>query len=220
MKIIINLFFLLSVFMLQGCFEVLEEVNMNPDGSGAFSLTINGSQSKSQLDNVMTKDTINGLKIPRRKDIEATISDVTGKLKATKGISNVTVTRDFTNYILVIKCDFSNVSALNAAVNNIWLLYDKKANMNSVYYSSSGKTFRRSFDFNVIKDVKNKLGSQEREILGKAIYTMIYRFPSEIESKTNPDANISKSRKALILRHSVLDIVTGRKSVQNEIKLK
>lgn len=220
MKILSNILFILSVFVLQGCFEVLEEVNMNPDGSGKFSLTVNGSQSKGQLDNVMVKDTINGFKVPQRKDIEAKIADVTNKLKAVKGISNVVVTKDFTNYILVIKCDFANVSALNAAVNNIWLLHDKNAKMNSVYFTYTNKTFKRSFDFNLIKDVKNKLGSQAREILGKAVYTMIYRFPTEIESHTHPDATLSKSKKALILRNSALDIVTGRKSVQNEIKLK
>lgn len=220
MKIFIHLLFATLLLSLQGCFEVLEEVNLNPNGSGTLILTINGSQSKSQLDKLMAKDSIGGRKIPKRKEIEASLSEISNKLNSVKGLSNVHISKDFTNYILLIKCDFTNPSALNEAINTIWLLYDKKAKTNSVFFSFHNKLFKRTFDQNLIKNVKEKLGSQEKDILSKATYTCIYRFSSEIEHQTNSFAVASKNKKATILKSPVLDIVVGKKSLENEIKIK
>lgn len=220
MKRWVNILFFLPLLLLSGCFEIIEEVNMNPNGSGNLVLTVNANQSKDQLDKLLAKDSIYGVKIPQRQDIDKAINDVVVKLKSVKGISNVAVTRDFQTYILVIKCNFVNPSALNAAVNNIWLLFDKKATVNHSYFQYDKNIFKRIFDFNLIKDVKNKLGAQERDILSKANYTMIYRFQTEIESHSNPNAMLSKSKKAIILKNNLWDIVNGKKSIQNEIKLK
>jgi hypothetical protein len=220
MKFLVHLFLATLLLSLQGCFEVLEEVNVNPNGSGTLILTINGSQSKSQLDKLMAKDSIGGLKIPKRKEIESSLAEIGNKLKSVKGLSNIQVTKDLVDYILIIKCDFANASALNDAINTIWLLYDKKAKTNSIYFSYHNKLFKRSFDQSLIKNVKEKLSSQEKDILSKATYTCIYRFSSEIESQTNSFAVASKSKKATILKSPVLDIVVGKKSLENEIKIK
>jgi len=220
LKIIIHLLLITLLFSLQGCFEVLEEVNVHPNGSGTLILTVNGSQSKSQLDKVMAKDSIGSIKIPKRKEIESSLSEINNKLKSVKGLTNIQIKKDFINYILVIKCDFANASALNDAINTIWLLYDKKAKTNSDYFSYHNKIFKRTFDQSVIKNAKEKLGSQEKDILSKATYTCIYRFSSEIEKQSNSFAVASKSKKATILKNSILDIVLGKKSLENEIKIK
>lgn len=219
MKVLRFLILLILPLGLTSCLEILEEVNMNTDGSGALTLTINASQSKGQLDNLLTKDSIYGVKIPSRKDVEISLAEVTGKIKSINGISNVSVNRDWTNYILTVKCNFQNVAALNSAINNIWLLYDKKLPVNSSYFTYSKGKFKRSFDQNLVKDLDKKLGPQEKEILHKSNYTMIYRFGNEIKSHTNQSAVLSKSKKAIILKSTILEIITGKKSVQNEITL-
>ena len=220
MSIVCRILFICCSLFLTGCLEIIEEVNLNPNGSGTLNLTINASQSKSNLDKIMGQDSIYGQKVPKRQDIEKALADVSNKLKNTKGISNVEMNRNFNNYILVIKCSFANVAALNAAINNIWLLYDKKASVNMLHFSYEQNTFKRSFDYNLIKNVKDKLGSQEKDILSKSNYTTIYRFQSEIISNTNTSATLSKSKKAIITKNTILDIVNGKKNIQNQIKLK
>jgi hypothetical protein len=214
------LFFLPLLFLLSGCFEIIEEVNINPDGSGTLVLTFNGNQSKDQLDKALTKDSIYNVKIPKRKDIDAAIQEVSNKLKSVKGISNVEITRDYNTYILVIKCSFANTTALNSAINNIWLLYDKKTPTDRKYFSYTQNTYKRIFDHTLLKHAKAKLGAQERDILSKSNYTCIYRFQTEIISSSNKQATLSKSKKAIILKNNILDIVTGNKSIENDIKLK
>lgn len=214
------LFFLSLLFLLSGCFEIIEEVNVNADGSGTLVLTFNGNQSKDQLDKALTKDSIYNIKIPKRKDIDAAIQEVSNKLKSVKGISNVVITRDYNTYILVIKCSFSNTTALNSAINNIWLLYDKKTPADRKYFSFTQNSYQRIFDHTLLKHAKAKLGSQERDILSKSNYTTIYRFQTEIISSSNKQATLSKSKKAIILKNNILDIVTGNKSIENNIKLK
>lgn len=220
MKTWIAFLLFLPLLLLSSCFEIVEEVNMNQDGSGTLTLTINANQSKEQLDKIMAKDSLYNFKVPSRQTIDGSISEVSGKLKSIKGISNVSIARDFQTYILVIKCSFSNTHALNAAINNIWLLYDKKAAMDKTYFAFSNNVFKRTFDYELIKNVKSKLGAQERDILHRANYTMVYRFQTEIIHHTNTSATLSKSQKAIILKNNLLDIISGKKSIQNEIKLK
>ncbi|MBX9851177.1 MAG: hypothetical protein K2X86_05395 [Cytophagaceae bacterium] len=220
MSIAFRILLICGSLFLTGCLEIIEEVNLNPNRSGTLTLTINASQSKSNLDKIMGQDSIYGQKVPKRQDIEKALADVSNKLKNTKGISEVEISRDFNDYILVIKCSFANVAALNAAINNIWLLYDKKAPVNRLHFSYEQNTFKRSFDYGLIKNVKDKLGSQEKDILSKSYYTTLYKFQSEIISNTNSSATLSKSKKAIILKNSVLDIVNGKKNIQNQIKLK
>lgn len=192
---------------------------MNQDGSGQLSLIINASQSKSQLDNLMTKDSIYDVKVPQRKDIEKELAEMTAKIKAIKGISNVTVNRDWTNYILNVKCNFQNTAALNEAINNIWLLYDKKAPVQMAWFSYSKGSFKRNFDYNLVKGIDKKLGAKEKDILAKSNYTMVYRFVDEVKSFSNKSASLSKSKKAIILKSTLLEFISGKKSVQNEILL-
>ncbi len=215
-----NLFFLLPLIVLSSCFEIIEEINLNPNGSGILSLTINASQSKGQLDKIMAKDSIYNIKVPQRKEIDASINELTGKLKGMKGISNVIVARDYQNYILVVKCTFANTNALNSAINNIWLLSDKNAPTNTVYCSYANNIFKRNFNYELIKNLKDELGAQEKDILSKSNYTTVYRFQNEIANYTNTGATLSKSKKAIILKNNILDIVTGKRNIQNEIKLK
>lgn len=214
-----RLFLFLIPFTFTSCIEILEEVNLNPNGSGNLVLTINASQSKGQLNNLMTKDSIYDVKIPNRREIESSLAEITGKIKSIKGISNVTITRDWTNYILVVKCAFENVNALNAAVNNIWLLYNKNAPVNSTYFTYSKGIFKRSFDYNLIKGIDKKLGAQEKDILHKSRYTTVYRFGNEIKTYSNKFATLSKSKKAIIFKSTLLEIISGKKSVQNEITI-
>lgn len=220
MKAWATIFIFIPLLTLSGCFEIIEEVNMSSNGSGTLVLTINANQSKEQLDNIMAKDSIYSTKVPQRSEIDGAIRDVVLKLKSTKGISNVVVTRNFQTYIMVIKCSFANTAALNSAVNNIWLLYDKKAATDRTYFSYQKNIFKRIFDYELIKNIHSKLGAQEKDILYRANYTMIYRFQTEISSHSNNHATLSKSKKAIILKNNLLDIVSGKKSIQNEIKLK
>lgn len=197
----------------------MEEVNVNKDGTGLLSVTANLSQSKGQLEKLLTQDSILNYKIPGTSDIEYSISGLEKKLSSMEGISNVTISKDFNNYIFILKCNFQNVTALNNAINSIWASYDKKAVISTHYYYENS-TFKKLFDPALIKNHSTNLSNKEKEILGEAVYTMIFRFNSEIISYSNSSALLSKSRKALILKSPIYPVIAGSKDINNSIKIK
>src|SRR5690606_34266997 len=95
------------------CFQLIEEITVNTDGSGTLALTANLSQSRSKLASVMLLDSVNGYKVPSKKEIREELEEVSNTLRAIEGISKVSHTVDFENYILNIRFSFKNVANLN-----------------------------------------------------------------------------------------------------------
>ena len=62
------------ILSLSSCFDVVEEIKMNNDGSGELKLTIDLSQSKSNLANYMKAGEINGVEIPTKDEVKLEMS--------------------------------------------------------------------------------------------------------------------------------------------------
>ncbi|MFK7755911.1 MAG: hypothetical protein AB8B53_03145 [Flavobacteriales bacterium] len=209
--------------LLTSCLEIIEEVDLKNDGSGKLSYTLNLSQSKTKINSVMLLDSINGQKIPTQAEIKLKLNEVIDLINDTDGISNVSKSLDFSNYIFKFSCDFSNPEALNRAtviVKNEYRIKDPYANSDDHYtFSSSSKTFRRKGDYQGQADL-DKIKEEDLALVEKAQYTGIYRFESEIASASNTDTKISPNKKAAMLRYKAVDLATGKKQIENTITLK
>lgn len=207
---------------LSSCFELVEEVSMNLDGSGSFKISLNLNQSKSTLDGFKNKDSIDHYKVPKTADIDAKVSEAMAKLKAVKGISNVTSERNHTDYIYTLKCNFTNLTALNTAINTLWMSYDKNAPVKptTIHFYKNGTAFGRLFQKAWLQEKGSRLNAVEKRILQSAMYIAAYKFPNEVLSHSHPEGKISKSGKAVVLRVNMLDLVQLKNTIKNEIKLK
>jgi hypothetical protein len=67
---------ILIIFLYTSCFEIIEEVNMNEDGTGSFNFTINMSQSKIQINSMFLLDSVNGRPMPKKEDFEKALRRV------------------------------------------------------------------------------------------------------------------------------------------------
>jgi hypothetical protein len=65
----------------------------------------------------------------------------------------------------------------------------------------------------------NKLKAKDKAVFNGATYTSIYRFESAVTSTTNPASNVSKSKKAVMLKSSIMDLINGKINVSNTIQL-
>src|SRR5690606_16584196 len=88
-KIVQNLLVICSVWMLTGCFDVVEEVDLNSDGSGKIKATVNLSKSKTKVASLMKLDKVDGIKIPSKTEIQKEADAIVRLLKQTSGISDV-----------------------------------------------------------------------------------------------------------------------------------
>jgi len=215
------LLFIFLIPILSSCFEVVEEITLKNDGTGDVVLTINLSQSKTKVASVMLLDSVQGYKVPSKQKIQQELNEAVAYLKKSEGISNVKSTSDFSNYIATISFSFKDVSNINNITKNILAQQKIKATNTSSYsYNKTTKTFNRKYQpVSTAKTEFNKLKAKDKAVFNGATYTSIYRFESPVTSSTNPASNVSKSKKAVMLKSSIMDLINGKINVSNTIQL-
>ena len=213
--------FAFTLPLLSSCFQVIEEITMRNDGTGDVVLTINLSQSKTKVASVMLLDSIQGYKVPSKQKIQQELAEAVAYLKKSEGISNVKSTVDFNNYIASVSFTFKDVANINNITRNILAKQKIKATNTSTYsYNKAAKVFIRKYQsVATVKTEFSKLKSKDKAIFNGAIYTSIYRFDSPVTSTSNPASNLSKSKKAVMLKSSIMDLINGKINVSNQIQL-
>lgn len=202
------------------CFEIIEEVTLNDDGSGKVTLTLNLSRSKTKINSMMLLDSVNNYKVPSEQEIRNHFAEMIKTVKNTTGISNVTNSIEMEDFIFTLSCNFDNVDALNTVVSNFSSKEEAQRIKNHKHFSYNkvNQLFTRSYHYDLAKEIK-KTKMEDREVFKSASIATIYRFPNEIASSKNDDAKISKSKKAIMLKISAQDIINEKKSIKNQIKL-
>lgn len=220
-QLFIIVFFLLS-FSFSACFDVVEEISMNSNGSGSIVGTLNMSKSKTKVSSLMKLDKIDGFSIPNQEKIRQELNHVVQLLKKTNGISNVDYKLDFTNYIASISCDFANIQALNSYTETLSKHFKTKLNNYSSYhYNTANKTFVRSYKHSI--DAKNefdKLNSQNKKSFSQAYYTTIYRFQKPVLKQDNNLGKVSSNGQAVMVKVPIPLLIDGQANLANTIVLK
>ncbi len=217
----INFFLILILFCFSSCFEVIEEINLKNNGSGNATITLNLSKSKTKVASIMLLDSIKGYKVPTKQKIQQELSEVVDYLKKTEGISNVKKTLDLENYIASVSFFFKDISNINNVNKNVLKkLKIKPVNNSSYTYSPSKNIFTRNYEYTNEASVQyKKLKGDVKNIFKDAFYTSIYRFENQITSYNNKAATVSKSKKAIMLKAPVLDLINGKANISNTIQL-
>ncbi len=213
--------FVFAIFLLfTSCFEIIEEVILSDDGSGKVTLTLNLSRSKSKINSMMLLDSVNNYKVPSEIEIRQHFAEMVKTVKNTSGISNVTNTIDLEDFIFTLSCDFNNIDALNTVVSNFSSKEEAKRIKDHKHFSydRTNQLFTRSYHYDLAKEIK-KTKMEDREVFKTASVTTVYRFPKVIISSKNEAANISKSKKAIMLKISAQDIINQKNSIKNQITL-
>lgn len=206
--------------LFQSCFEIIEQVQLKNDGTGNFQLTLNLSKSKTKLNSIMKLETINGHPVPTQQSISKKIKEIENIVKNTQGITNVNTTINFENYITVLSCNFINIAQLNKAIKNVKV--NEKATgaaLDDNYaYDTRTKIFQRKNNV-PLKEKYASMSKADKEIFSNAGFTTIYKFESTVVGTTNKDAKLSASKKAVMVHQQALDIITQKKSIENNINI-
>ncbi len=204
---------------LSSCFEIIEDVTINPDGSGQVKLILNASQSKTDIDALMVVKEVNGYRVPSISQIEMKLKSFTDSVKQSPGFSNVFSKFDSENYIIIFNAKFDKVERLNTGIFNLWSRYDSNSAVRETYFAFKNQTFYRTSGtlFNLLY---KKMKDTDRKVLYEATYTSLYRFNQTVDSQRNPLAIISKNKKVVFLKIPVMDLVNNSTHWKNTIKLK
>src|SRR5690606_25281831 len=208
MKSYLRLFALLcSTLLLSSCFELLEDIKLNSDGSGTIKTTLNLSKSSTEVASLMKLKSINGIEIPSKQTIQSKAEEVALLLKATKGISQVQYQLDFNNYIATVSCHFTSMSALNSFSKTLATHFKSTLSANNSYdYNAKTGIFKRTYiHTDAFKKTYAKIAEADRKYFNDAYYTQIIRFDKTIKSQQHPTAKISSTKKSSLLQLKITD---------------
>lgn len=218
-----SLALLCCLTLFTSCFEILEEIQLNADGSGNMLVTLNLSKSRSKIASVMLLDSVNGYKVPNKQDIRKSLSEAKNHIKTIKGISNISTTSDFENYIFTVSCNFNSVANLDSVFRGLIHKHNKKNkttfNATNFTLNTQDNSFKRSFSYDQsVKRNFYKLKKEDQKIFDGANFTSIYRFDKAVYSVSNSNAKIAPNKKAVFLRVDAMSLILGKKSIANTIK--
>lgn len=203
---------------LTSCFDILDKVNLNADGSGEYSIILNASKSKTRLASISKMETINGKKVPKKAEIQSQLNEAAAVFKTVPGITNVQTTADFNNYIIKLSCSFKKIENINEGIVKLKAkkILGKMIPANLYGSNTAAKTFTKN-KINTFKSDYEKLSKADQEIFSSAKYTNVLQFEKSIKSQTNTSYQISPNKKALKLDGNLLDFILQKKSLHNTI---
>lgn len=212
---------LMIAVVCSSCFEVVEEIQLNENGSGQFALIINMSESKVKLNSIMSLDSIQGHKVPSRAEINRQMGNIKQKLSSIQGISSAQVNFDYNEFIGTVKFSFKNVDQINAAMRAIMETYRVKEYSIPYYqYNVTHKLFTRTFHtLPQTMTQYNKLKREDREIFQKARFTSVFKFNKEIRQSDNTLARVSNNKKAVMQQTNMHNVITNTTKINQSITL-
>lgn len=238
------LILLLAVFSLQSCFDVVEKMSVNKNGSGKYELTYDlGSMMSNGMMKEMLKeslqseegpfanmmvggsvemDTVINLKdSPLAAEMDGEMPKVLEKAQMAMQLSETQGT-----FKMILSLDFDKVAEIAEFYKALQETGDEQQGFGAMMPSNGlfqlqGKTLtRQPMDLSA---VNQSMGDDEsmgmmKMMMAGASYTTVYEFPKKVKSTTIPDAEVGK--KSVTVTRNFLDILDGKGNLAGKIKFK
>ena len=221
MKKILVIFFVPCLFIFQSCIEIIDDLTIHKDESGVLKYTINLSASKVRVNSILALDSLDGAKVPTISEIKKKVALFKQTLALQKGITNVQITENYTDFIFKFECNFINVNLLQEGLQISYSVFsnDKSnANSNFTWLYLDSKQLKRSVPELTTERFK-KISPKDNELLKTGSYTSITRFDHLIARFDNPLSKISKDKKALMLKTNTYSLKEKQSILENTIYL-
>jgi len=204
--------FLFSICLLfTSCFEITEKIKQNSNQSGEYSLVIDFSNSWLKTKTAIMLEEVEGEKIPSEEEIKAKLAQFRTEAAKIKGVSKVSTSCDFSNYIFKINFSYQSVAVLNKVLNSM----DK--NNNLIHFKYANEKFERIAAYPIPKNLIKK--EDKKEDLLKANILAVYTFDKEVAFAQNQNSKISKTKKTVFLKQNVWNVLKNSTLMNNSITL-
>jgi hypothetical protein len=222
MKNALSFVVVLLLFGLSSCIEIVDDMQMNANGSGTLNYNINLSASKVKINSIFALDSLDGKKVPSKDDVREKILQFKSIFEQQTGIEEVDLSMDFDNFMFKWQVSFANVTALQDAMK---MTSQKMAGNKKDWFDDQTKwlfwgenKFTRSVP-EIKNDKINQLKTDDRELLKKGTYISITRFETPVLKCDNPNAVISKNKLAVMVRADALSLSQNLNLLENTIYL-
>lgn len=216
-----------GMLTLSGCFDIIEEIWVNKDGSGAYTYTIDMGEAKSMIEMLKTMapdstgaEADNGM--GQVDEISKGFTTMIDQLKEVKGITGATEIKDTVNYKFGVKFSYANIAALNEAVR----IVGGKEPVDKPSFISEKKKFVFTDAFETKSDLtKALLGEEEHNEdmeMAKSMFSetrlrKIYHFERPVKKVSNKASEISSDKKTVTLDYYLFRDEAKDQELKNEI---
>lgn len=169
----------MTLFIFQGCIEIVERIDVNEDKSGSINLSVSVLQGNFLWGLIQLGGELDVL-----NDIEDYARMAEKSLSQSEGIHNVKVTRDTKKGEVGLSFDFDNHRQLNRALYEI--AGQKKTIFMPAIYKVNANSFRKK---NMTTLIELLVKEEEIELIPSFVnYTSEINLPRPAKSVTNSDA--------------------------------
>lgn len=198
------------------CLEIVEEIDLDDDGSGKAMYTINLSQSKIKLAAALKLDSINGKKTPSIDEINNIIISTANSIQSQEGIKSCDYRNNFDDFIFELNISFENINSLNYALKNVpyWDKSDWKPTKE--FYQHSKNSFSKNSEEYDLNGASNKISEYKTE-LEQGFHTFILRGNRNIISKEGANARISGNKTAVMQRTNLFELLSNPQNLSLNI---
>lgn len=219
-KLLFSTIFVLAV-MLSSCLTIEEEFTFKPNGSGTMRFGVDMSEMASLL-NMAKESGSDELPMGSAMD-ELDMSDLGGKLKGLKGISNIQTSEDKKNYIFSVSCSFADLDALNRAMNAL-----NSEGENHVYFKKEGNSIvmnhkTGSFDPSELIGEDDESGADyAMAMLESMKYKMTFNFKKPIQAvyASGETDYVGKKQRSVKIETSFKEMIENDEALNATIVIK
>ncbi len=218
---IILIFGIVCSLLCSSCFDMIEQIHVNTDGSGSIKSTFNFSENATSAGLLMKFKSFHSINIPSKEEIKSNVEKTVLILKRTPGITQVQYRLDLEKLILEISCQFNQVATLNDFTDAVSTQFKVPiSKFTSYQYDSKNKIYTRNYSYSTeAATYFNKLKEKYSDQLKTASITSITRFNSPILSQSNKLAHISGNQRNVQLKIPFMQLLDNKATLSNTIKL-
>ena len=199
----------------------MDELTIHDDGSGTLKYAINLSSSRVKVNSILALDSLDGKKVPSIEEIKTKVSLFKKTLSLQNGISNISISENYLDFIFKFECDFTSIDLLQEGLRKTFsiTLNDKSilaSDFSWLFWDS--KVLERSVP-SIATNKLNGITENDLSLLKTGTYTSITRFDRGVERFENPLSKLSKDKKALMLRTDTYSLKEKHSLLENTIYL-
>jgi hypothetical protein len=199
----------------------MDELTIHDDGSGTLKYAINLSSSRVKVNSILALDSLDGKKVPSIEEIKTKVSLFKKTLSLQNGISNISISENYVDFIFKFECDFTSIDLLQEGLRKTFsiTLNDKfilASDFSWLFWDS--KVLERSVP-SIATNKLNGITENDLSLLKTGTYTSITRFDRGVERFENPLSKLSKDKKALMLRTDTYSLKEKHSLLENTIYL-
>ncbi len=199
----------------------MDELTIHDDGSGTLKYAINLSSSRVKVNSILALDSLDGKKVPSIDEIKAKVLLFKKTLSLQNGISNISISENYVDFIFKFECNFVSIDLLQEGLRKTFsiTLNDKSilaSDFSWLFWDS--KVLERSVP-SIATNKLNGITENDLSLLKTGTYTSITRFDRGVERYENPLSKLSKDKKALMLRTDTYSLKEKHSLLENTIYL-